>query len=313
MSYEPILSAIVKLMKDNNVLSMATTGSDGKVDFYVSEDIYTICASKERYLEQCTSVFVRGDTDIELILRRILEASAVTSGEIVPSIAVSDYGVDCCIVHKFYPYTVAGAPSDGYGALFTWCKGDLWENGWSYVEKNNAEPVINDYRLRSKATSESYNYRWRIQYIPFDVIDRVYISFKMGGEGDRYLRIILYQSLTDEYPKMVFEIHHYKGAYTVKFTMTRWDSESSSAGYYYKYSPFWWVSSEAYIRWDVSGKKVYINYDNRYTDTLDFGMINPISSPARIHIEAEVKNRDTLTTIDKLYPPLIDWIGLVYI
>ena len=70
--YIPLKGAKVRVYKDSELVRFGYTDYSGRADFILQQGSYNICASKDGYIENCVSIDLIEDTEIEIILRRIL-------------------------------------------------------------------------------------------------------------------------------------------------------------------------------------------------------------------------------------------------
>jgi len=312
MSYVVLPGALVKVLKNDIVLAQLVTDINGVAELYLPEDGYKVCASKTGYSEACTHVYLNKDTDIELILRRIVELLVSQSGTFSVSTEVIDEGSIYCIATKFDPGYPRWFPSNGYSELFSWCSSDELSNAWSIIETYYAEPEVYNNALRPKATSTSNYFKCSIERNLPAYLLKLYLVFKVGTSQPERLTVMLHDSLTEPYPLTEITIENVVNQIRLYVTIHRWVSTSFHIYRKYDIAPLVEWNGETLIIYNHNAKKLYLYKDTINYYPLDFPSGVDYGYPQRIRIIMESYDRTELISSGNYYSPWIDWIGFIF-
>ena len=312
MSYVVLPGALVKVLKNDIVLAQLVTDINGIAELYLPKDGYMVCASKTGYSEACTHVYLNKDTDIELILRRIVELLVSQSGTFSVKTEVVDEGSIYCIVTKFDPGYPKWFPSNGYSELFSWCSSDELNDTWSITETYYAEPEVYNSALRPRATDYRTEFACGVERsLPMYLI-KLYLTFKITNDEPERITLTLYDSNVEEYPKTEVIIESVVNEARLYVTIRRWTSAS-----FYKYkkwdiAPLVEWDGETLIIYNHNSKNLYLYKDMINYYVLDFPSGVDYDYPWRVRVKLESYNRSQSTSPGEYYLPWIDWIGFIF-
>ena len=313
MSYISIPSALVRVLKDSNVILEALTDVNGVAEFYLPEGGYTVCASKEGYGDRCQTLYINSDTDLLLLLRTVVRMVVQDTAELEASATMTDKGSILCLATLRDPGDPKIFPYNGYSELYTWCSQDEFDNNWSIVDTQYATAEVHDNALRPKATASEITFYVTVQRILPKLVDGVYYAIMFNKYIKETVDLIEYMHESAEYPNVIIRLHNLASGNKVKITFIK--NQSSS------FSTYCHTTITMCSTWDGSlaikhypdYKELHIYDSCGYHYPVYYGDCFDHDLPIRVHVKLQCNSRSSVTTPGLYYTPFLDWIGFRYI
>jgi len=304
--------ATVKVYRNELVVAQGFTDANGRIEFYLEEDLYKVCAEKSGYLSDCITTYLGSDKNLLLLLRRIVEHRVTGTVEYGVSGSFTDEGSLCCIKFRYDPGDSRWYPENGYDEIDDFMDEEEFNNRWTTVYHTNVVPDVVDCLLRSRAVSQEKSYDYAMERTYDDAIKRIVISLGLTTSYDNRIDIILRESKDVQYPEEQFIIYWSKSSSKVCIHHRHFASDGSVFNRYECIGKDSSWHGESLLLIDIIDRKITLYHElDKYISCL-FAGTEAVENGKYVMIKVYGMGMYEPMNVGDYYRPFIDFIGVKY-